>query len=490
MNAKEMKRFEIFARVQRKEISLQKAAELLDLGYRQVRRLWKRFQQQGKEGLRHQSCGKASGRAKPTDIRTPILARYQERYRDFGPTLAAEKLTEEGFSVDHETLRRWLLESGDWSKGRRKKLHRSRRKSREHFGELVQMDGSFHAWFEERGEHATLMSMIDDATNTSLALLSEMETTESALQVLWKWIERYGIPQCLYTDRHSVYYGTTGEQEKTQFGRACQDLGIRIIFARSPQAKGRVEKWNAIYQDRLVKELRLHGLSSLSEANALLARGFVENLNAKFSVAAQSPVDFHRPVNVDLNLLHVLSVREVRRVSNDWVIRWHNRVFQIVDQPDLPRAGSRVEVRLYLDNSLHLFHHGNELRMREIVSRSTQVLEPKTFREQQAEKFQRAQELQKAGLPLAMIAQEVQLAEQTVRKYLQAGQVPGPKQRTKRGRITKAYETFITQWLAEKPYEATEIHAKLRILGYRGSLRTVQRIVKEFKAQRQVESQD
>jgi hypothetical protein len=165
----------------------------LDISYRQVRRLWKRFQQQGKEGLRHQSCGKASGRAKPKNVRTSILARYQERYRDFGPTLAAEKLTEEGFPVDHETLRRWLLESGDWSKGRRKKLHRNRRKSREHFGELVQMDGSFHAWFEERGEHATLMSMIDDATNTSLALLSEMETTESALQILWKWIECYVV---------------------------------------------------------------------------------------------------------------------------------------------------------------------------------------------------------------------------------------------------------------------------------------------------------
>lgn len=255
MNAKELKRFEIFSRVQRKEISLQEAADLLDICYRQARRLWKRFQEHGKDGLMHQSRGKASGRAKSTDVRTSILARYQERYRDFGPTLAAEKLTEEGLVVDHETLRRWLLESGDWSKGRRKKHHRSRRKSRAHFGELVQMDGSFHAWFEDRGERATLMSLIDDATNTSLAILAEMETTESALQVLWKWIERYGLPECLYTDRHSVYYGATGEQEKTQFGRACQELGIRIIFARSPQAKGRVEKWNAIYQDRLVKEL-------------------------------------------------------------------------------------------------------------------------------------------------------------------------------------------------------------------------------------------
>lgn len=364
MNAKELKRFEILSRVERGEMTLQEAALVMGVKYRQARRIYKRFRLEGETGLVHRTRGKPSGRATSANLKNQIIARYRETFSDFGPTLAAEKLTESGYTVYHDTLRRWLLESGDWSKGKKRKLHRHRRKSREHFGELVQMDGSYHAWFEDRGEWYTLMSMVDDATNTTLAILAGMETTESALQLLWKWIESYGIPQCLYTDRHSVYYGITGEQEKTQFGRACQELGIRIIYARSPQAKGRVEKWNAIYQDRLVKELRLQDMNFLEQANQLLASGFVERLNHKFSVASQNPVDFHVPVRPEISLLYVLSVRERRKVSNDWVIHWRNRLFQILDQPSLPNAGSRVEVRLYLDNSIHIFASGRELKIR------------------------------------------------------------------------------------------------------------------------------
>lgn len=468
MNPKELKRFDILSRVQRGEMTLKAAATVLGLEYRQVRRIYKRFRLEGEAGLIHKTKGKPSGRASSAILKDQIIARYRELYSDFGPTLAAEKLAESGYLVDHDTLRR--------------KLHRHRRKSREHFGELVQMDGSYHAWFEEREGWFTLMSMVDDATNTTLAILSEMETTESALQLLWKWIESYGIPQSLYTDRHSVYYGITGQQEKTQFGRACQELGIRIIYARSPQAKGRVEKWNAIYQDRLVKELRLQGMNSLSQANLLMAGGFVDKLNDKFSGEPASPIDFHSSVNPGLNLLHILSVRDRRKISNDWVIHWRNRLFQILVQPLLPKAGSHVEVRLYLDNSIHIFASGRELKIREIVSRMTQSREGKPFQQLKEDNFKQMKKLREEGQHITSIASKVQMAETTVRKYLKNGEVPEPQKRGKRRQKAADYNVFILKWLQEKAYEGTEIHEKLLVLGYKGSLRTVQRVIREIKA--------
>ena len=244
-------RAQTLERVERKELFLKDAAHILQLSYSQAKRLFSRFKVEGEVGLAHRLRGNLSNRAFEADKKEAILKLYRERYPDFGPTLAAEKLAKDGFRVDHETLRRWLIEEQVWEKHRRRSRHRSWRQRRAHFGELVQMDGSFHHWFAGRGSESCLMNMVDDATGVTLSLLAEAETTQAAMTLLWKWIETFGIPAALYTDRKNLYVPDEeavlrarleGEEKLTQFGRACQKLGIGIIAAHSPQAKGRVER--------------------------------------------------------------------------------------------------------------------------------------------------------------------------------------------------------------------------------------------------------
>ena len=286
MSSSERERLKLFERVKRGELSLKEAAALCGPSYRQTRRLYKRYQEGGDRGLVHQGRGRPSNRAHPAEFKTTVLARYQERYPDFGPTLAAEKLALEGHAVDHETLRGWLLQAGLWKKRRKRGKHRSWRERRAHFGELVQLDGSHHKWFEERAPKACLMNMVDDAQGTTLSWLAEEETIFAAMQLLWHWIERYGIPQSLYTDKKNVYVidektrekaADRGEEVFTQFGRACRQLGIKIITAHSPEAKGRVERNHGIYQDRLVKELRLAEINTIAAANQFLQTDIATN---------------------------------------------------------------------------------------------------------------------------------------------------------------------------------------------------------------------
>ena len=279
MSRKERNSLSVFARVKAKSLNLRQAADLLHLSYRQCLRRYQRFLRDGDKGLVHLARGKPGNRAKDAKTKQAILARYQQRYPDFGPTLAAEKLRKDGFQIDHETLRRWLINAGLWHKRRSRSPHHSWRERRAHFGELVQMDGSHHRWFEDRAPACCLMNMVDDATGTTLSLLDEQETIHAAMRLLWKWIERFGIPAALYTDRKNIYVPSekavaeaklSGREELTPFGRACQQLGIRIIAVHSPQAKGRVERSNGVYQDRLVKELRLQQIDEMGAANEML----------------------------------------------------------------------------------------------------------------------------------------------------------------------------------------------------------------------------
>ena len=303
MSSREQERLKVFERVKRGELSLKEAAAMGGLSYRQTRRMYKRYRECGDVGLVHRGRGRLSNRAQPAGFKAAVLARYQERYPDFGPTLAAEKLALDGQVVDHETLRGWLIKAGLWQQRRKRSKHRSWRERRAHFGELVQLDGSHHRWFEQRGSKCCLMNMVDDAQSTTLSLLAEAETSFAAMTLLWRWIERYGIPQSLYTDKKNVYVidektraraADSGEEVWTHFGWACKQLGIEIITAHSPEAKGRVERNHGIYQDRLVKELRLAGINTIAAANELLAAGFCEQLNGKFAVAPRSAVDYHR----------------------------------------------------------------------------------------------------------------------------------------------------------------------------------------------------
>lgn len=377
MSEKERQRLSVLSRVKDQGMSLIGAAKALKLGYRQTRRVYKRFISEGDKGLIHKSRGVASGKGFKTETRQKVINLYKTKYDGFGPTLATEKLLkEDGIFLDHETLRRWLIKEGLWQRRRKRSGYRQRRKPKEHFGELIQMDGSHHPWFEERGEKCCLMNMVDDATKTTLSLIDKEETTEVSMRLLWAWIDKYGIPEALYVDHKNVFVTDReptieeqlkGEMPLTHFGRACDKLGIQIITANSPQAKGRVERNHGVYQDRLVKEFRLKGTDTIDSANEILASGFVDDLNTKFAVAPQNPKDRHLPVDNNTDLKAVFSFEYQRSIGNDFTIRFDNRIFQIIKQSPLPPARAKLTVQKRLDERIHLIYENQELEFTEIT---------------------------------------------------------------------------------------------------------------------------
>lgn len=254
-------------------------------------------------------------------------------------------------TIDHETLRRWMLVAGLWSRARKRSPHRRRRERKAHFGELVQMDGSFHPWFEGRGPQSCLLTLVDDATGKTLGRFGAQETIWAAVGVLRAWIGRYGVPQALYTDWKNVYVRPPNEEERvtgaeplTQFGRMCAQLGIRIIPASSPQAKGRIERNHGTQQDRLVKKLRRKGIADLETANAFLETEYWADHNARFAQAPASSDDFHVTRPRGLRLDTVFRLEEDRTVSNDWVVRYDNRFLQLERQSGHAPARSTVVV--------------------------------------------------------------------------------------------------------------------------------------------------
>jgi transposase len=384
MSGKERKRMVVLAEVKRGKLSVAAAGRLFGVCYRQAKRIWRRFKKQGEAGLLHRSRGRPGPRHKTAKLRAQVLARYRERYPDFGPTLAAEKLQQEGLAVDHETLRRWLVAKGLWQSGRKRQQHRAWRERRECFGQMVQLDGSHHDWFEGRRDKAVLMVMVDDATNRTGARFSEEETTRAAYEVFDGWVRKNGLPGSLYVDRDSIYRcervatvaeQLTGQEPLTQFGRAMEQLGVEVILAHSPQAKGRVERRNGLLQDRLVKELRLAGISDLDTANEFLAQKFLPALNQRFTLAARSSVDAHRQGS--WNLAEVLSWEETRVVAKDWTVAWESRWFQIdTDHERLSLAGRKVMVRHLRCGTVQLLYNGVKLRWKELPARPPSVTAP------------------------------------------------------------------------------------------------------------------
>ena len=379
---RERERLKVFGRVEGGELKVIEAADILGTSYRQCQRLWAKYRAEGDEGLVHGLRGKPSNRGARVELREAVLKRYKERYPDFGPTFAAEKLALEGLVVDHETLRRWLMAAEIWEKKRKRSVHKSWRERKPHFGELLQLDGSDHDWFEGRCERCFLMNLVDDATNTRLALFSPEETTDAALTLLWRWIELYGIPQAIYTDRKSVYYVVDeksreraydeGREALTQFGRVCKLLGIRLIIASSPQAKGRVERGHRIYQDRLVKELRLGLIDCLGEANAFLANGYMDELNRKFTYEPAESADYHRS-REGFDLAAIFAIEDERSITADWIVRFENRFFQLKPLNKRLRGNGKVKVRRRLDESLHFYLRDQELAFQELPERPQPV---------------------------------------------------------------------------------------------------------------------
>jgi transposase len=386
MSLKERRRLELFSRVREGALTLRKASELLKLSYRQAKRAYARYRGEGDAGVVHRLRGRSSNRRTDAQKRARILKLFQEKYADFGPTLAAEYLArEDGEVVAVETLRQWLKGAGLWQPRRKRSAHRKWRARREHCGELVQLDGSHHDWFEGRREQAVLMVMIDDATNRTYARFFESETTEAAFETFWRYVEKYGLPQAVYPDRDSIYRTTrdatvdetlADEPPATQFGRAMEELGVELIVAHSPQAKGRVERRNAVFQDRLVKAMRFKRISDLPSANAFLEEEFLDGLNERFTVAAKQPADLHRRVRRGVKLERILSFQEERVVQNDWTVRWRNRWFQLKSNRKLSLVKRPVLVCEHLDGTVELLYRGRSLPCVELPERPRRELKP------------------------------------------------------------------------------------------------------------------
>lgn len=379
MSASELRRAGILARVAAETLTLKSAAAVMEVSYRQAKRLFGRYRAEGAKGLKHRNAGRPSNRTTSRRVRTRVLALIRAKYSGtaetrFGPTLAAEHLaSEDGITVDHETLRRWMRAEGLWSRARKRSPHRRRRARMAHFGELVQLDGSFHPWFEDRGPHSCLLTLVDDATGRSLGRFGAQETIWAAVGVLRAWIAQYGIPRALYTDWKNVYVRRPNQEERetgaeplTQFGRMCAALGIQIIPASSPQAKGRIERNHGTHQDRLVKKLRRKGIADVGAANAFLEGEYWADHNRRFAQAPASMDDFHVAGPRGVSLDQVFRLEEKRTVSNDWVVRYDNRSLQIERQSGRPPARSTVLVYEAIDGQLEIRYRGRKMRWTEV----------------------------------------------------------------------------------------------------------------------------
>lgn len=384
LSVKERLRCEVLSKVAKSSINLQKASELLCVSYRQVLRIWKRFQEKGTAGLKHGLRDRASNHHFDVAHRDQILELYRSKYGDFGPTLAVEYLAKvDGEKLSEETLRQWLIEAGIWLPHRRGSPHRQWRERREHWGDLVQMDGSEHDWFEGRRAKASMMVMVDDATNWTHAKFFESETRAAAMTVFGEYVGYYGLPRSLYVDRDTIYQTTRDSTVEealrdtaplTQFGRAMHELGVELILAHSPQAKGRVERRHGVFQDRFVKALRLQQICTLEAANSYLEAEYLDELNEQFHVEARSSANLHRAVPRGMIMEHVLCYQEQRVVQNDWTVSWCNRILQLsVEHQKLSLARKRIMVSELLDGTLRLTFGTRLLSWTEVSARPTKT---------------------------------------------------------------------------------------------------------------------
>jgi hypothetical protein len=379
MGEKERLRGKILEMVKQGQMTLKAGSAMLRVSYRQSKRLYTAYKEEGDAGLVHGNYGRRSNNRTAEPIVEKAVQAYREKYSDFGPTFAAEKLAEiEGIAMSVSVLRRHLIASGDWKGLRHSKEYRSRRERRERFGELVQFDGSHHKWFEGRGPSCCLITMIDDATNTRLSRFFEQETIAGVMEVFSCWIRSYGIPDALYCDRKNAFVLTREPSDaeilagmlepKSHFGRACEKLGVTVIAANSPQAKGRVERNHGVDQDRLVKELRLAGILTISEANLFLEKNYLPKMNRKFSRPAARPEDAHVPLG-NVNLKDIMCLEYERTVANNYVIRFETRLFQILKtKKPLPRPKDKVTIRVHLDGNLTVLWKGTKLLVKELTN--------------------------------------------------------------------------------------------------------------------------
>ena len=389
MSEKEINRLKILEKVESKQLTQKQAANLLKVGDRQVRRLLNAYRTNGAQGLISKHRGKPSNHRLSKDFHGSVMALIQAHYSDFGPTLAREYLLERhGLKISVETLRQWMIEAGYWKpkQKRRIRIHQQRQR-RACFGELIQLDGSYHDWFEGRAEPCCLLVLIDDASSALVGLLfCEAETTQNYFQVVEQYIQKQGLPMTFYSDKHGVFRVNAKEAASgtgyTQFGRAMKELGIELIHAQTPQAKGRVEKVNRTLQDRLVKAMRLEGINSIEEANAYLS-SYIERHNKKFAKAPRSEANAHCPIDTDdCTLAHILSIHSERTLSRNLECSYNNVTYQIQSQDCKYRLQNKtVLIRESYQGKISIAYNGQELKykMLEKENRPQPVHDEKTL---------------------------------------------------------------------------------------------------------------
>lgn len=378
MSLREVKRLKVIQEVIEKQITQRVAASMIGLSERQVRRLVRVVREEGERGVIHRLRGRFSNRKIPAEVKAKALMLYRGRYTGFGPTLASEKLGElDGIKLSDETLRKWLMEAGLWQRRRKRSKHRQWRQRKECFGEMVQMDGSHHNWLEDRGPELVLMAYIDDATNNVFARFYDYEGTIPAMDSFKCYARKYGLPISIYLDRHTTYKSNKKlteweEFEKieplSQFERALEELGVEVIHAYSPQAKGRVERLFGVLQDRLIKEMRLRGIKTKESANEFL-REYLPKFNQRFKVCPANGTDVHVKLPRHFNLDKYLCIKTERTVRNDNTIAHNGRLYQIEDDV----KSKKVTVEERLNGSMHIISNEVSLKHREIAERPVKM---------------------------------------------------------------------------------------------------------------------
>jgi len=375
MSMKEAKRLHLVQKAMEKRITQGEAADMAGLCLRQMQRIVQRVRAEGDPGVCHRARGRKPNNRIPETVKDKAIELCRERYREFGPTLASEKLLEKHrLKVSVETLRTWLLEAGLPYRKRKKRPHRQWRERKSCRGAMVQLDGSHHDWFEGRGPACVLMGYVDDATGEVYARFYDYEGTLPAMDSFKGYIRQYGIPQSVYLDRHSTYKATVqyqtiedqleDRQLMSQFEKSLEELGVTVIHAYSPQAKGRVERLFGTFQDRVIKEMRLAGIRNQDEGNAFL-ESYLPNYNRRFRVSPAQDTDLHRPFKDRRKLDRILSIRSMRVLRNDFTIAHNKRLYQI---KDTIRA-KKVAVEERTDGSMRILHNGQRLRYQEITTR-------------------------------------------------------------------------------------------------------------------------
>lgn len=365
MSYKEREKLKVLHRLTKGELTYRDAAETLGITERHLYRLRTRYKAEGDEGLMHRLRGCLSNRGYSRKLRIRVLELYRECYSDYGPTLFAEMIAKHHADslplIDHDTLRRWLLKAGLWSLARSRRAHRRKRERREKIGSLIQFDGSHHDWFEGRAPACCLFVAIDDASGRVFARFAASENTHDALATLKRYVERYGIPREIYTDKAKIYHPPSKGDRLTDVGRALTRLGVTMILAHSAQAKGRVERSNRTHQDRLVKALRRAHICSIDEANRFLERFYLSDHNKRFAHTHHLR-DLHRSAK-GITLENIFCFETTRRVYNDYTITLHQEFIQLersISTP-LPPPGRTVTLRRWLDGSLHIFWNEQQL---------------------------------------------------------------------------------------------------------------------------------